>query len=45
MGILLQEELWFFRTIIKQSYEDYLKCKLPDLFTNDERQTKAFNTN
>ena len=24
-GILLQEELWSFRTITKQSYEDYLK--------------------
>ena len=43
MGILLQEELWFFRTITKQSYEDYLKGKPPDLFTNDERQTRTFN--
>ena len=34
----------FFRTITKQTYEDYLKGKPPDLFTNDERQTRTFNT-
>ena len=41
MGILFQGELWFFRPNTKQSYENYLKGKLPDLFTNDERQTNA----
>ena len=39
----VQEELWFFRTITKQSYADYLKGKPLDLFTNGERQTGAFN--
>ena len=33
MGILLQEEL----------YKDYLKGKPPDLFTNDEKQTRTFD--
>ena len=33
-----------FRMITKQGYEDYLKGKSPDLFANDERQTRTFNT-
>ena len=33
----------FFSTITKQSYEDYLKGKTPDLFTNDKRQTRTLN--